>query len=154
MVGFNFAPRGWAQCDGQLLPINQHQSLYALFGTIYGGDGRTNFALPDLRGRTPVHPGNGITQGQRGGTEEETLTEDNLPAHSHAMRVSSQAATATDPSGNVLAAGAANAWNRDAPSTLMPPTGTTGAAAAHSNMQPSLVVNFVVALQGLFPSRI
>ena len=160
MVGFTFAPRGWALCDGQLLPINQHQSLYALLGTIYGGDGRTTFGLPDLRGRTPVHPGSGVNQGQKGGEENHTLSTAEMPQHTH----SSSASTATgnqgsdtSPTGNVLASQA----RRELPiyaqpsslTALSPAVTNAGGGQSHENMQPFLAVNFCIALQGLFPSR-
>ena len=159
MVGFNFAPRGWAFCDGQILPINQNQSLYSLLGTTYGGDGRTTFALPDLRGRTPVHVGSGINQGQKGGEEGHTLTTAEMPQHTH----SSSANTATgnqgsdiSPTNNVLASQA----RRELPIYAQPtnlthlsPVANTGGGQPHENMQPFLAVNFCIALQGLFPSR-
>ena len=158
IVGFNFAPRGWAECDGQTLPINQNQSLYSLLGTTYGGDGRTTFSLPDLRGRVPTHVGTRHGLGDRAGEETHSLTEQEIPPHTHALRASSEAADATDPTGALPAStgggrrpvtpytGAANLTN-------MSGTVNSGASQGHENMQPYTVLNFVIALQGLFPSR-
>jgi microcystin-dependent protein len=158
IVGFNFAPRGWAFCDGQLLPIDQNQSLYSLLGTTYGGDGRTTFALPDLRGRTPIHKGssNGSTHllGQKSGEETHTLSAAEMPSHSHNMQASSVASTSQLPDNNVLAVsgqiyrGSTNLVNMQN-STVT----NTGGGQAHNNMQPFLAVYFCIALQGLFPSR-
>ena len=105
MFGFNFAPRGWAFCDGQILPINQNQSLYSLLGTTYGGDGRTSFALPDLRGRTPIHVGNGHAQGQKSGEETHTLPAGETPPHGHVLSASADGGVSINPSGSVLANG-------------------------------------------------
>ena len=159
IVGFNFAPRGWAFCDGQILPINQNQSLYSLLGTTYGGDGRTSFALPDMRGRTPVHVGrsNGgeaYREGLKTGEETHTLSTAEMPQHDHTTHGSSNNANQRDPSGHVLAR-ALNLYA--APSNLTPIVSgsitNVGGSQAHNNMQPSCVVNFCIALQGLFPSR-
>jgi microcystin-dependent protein len=160
IVSFSFAPRGWALCNGQLLPINQNQALFSLLGTTYGGNGTTNFALPDLRERTAVHPGAGITLGERSGSQAHTLSLAELPAHDHALRASSDLAASTSASGNVLgkkgrfgkdiyvpaATGNPVALRNDAVSSV-------GGAQAHMNMQPFLALNFVIALQGIFPSR-
>lgn len=159
MVGFNFAPRGWAFCDGQILPINQNQSLYSLLGTTYGGDGRTSFALPDLRGRTPIHVGrsNGGGDhrlGQKSGEETHTLSANEMPQHRHMVQASSANANTPVPQGEVLAA--ANNLYRDATNLTGLRSGTitgVGGGQAHENMQPYLAVNFCIALQGLFPSR-
>ena len=158
IVGFNFAPRGWAFCDGQLLPINQNQSLYSLLGTTYGGDGRTTFALPDMRGRVPIHVGrsnggNQHNQGQKGGEETHTLSVAQIPQHKHAWQASSADGNAPVPVDTVLAA--YNNGYRDEQSQTSLRTGTIGTVGgqAHNNMQPFLAVNFVIALQGLFPSR-
>ena len=160
IVGFNFAPRGWAFCDGQILPINQNQSLYSLMGTTYGGDGRTTFALPDLRGRVPVHVGQStgspFTQGQKGGQETHTLTTSEIPEHTHVAFGTESDQGSGIPSNQVLASAAENAYhsfaaaNKQAlaPTTLLPVGGQ-----AHNNMQPVQVLNFCIALQGLFPSR-
>lgn len=159
MVGFNFAPRGWAFCDGQILPINQNQSLYSLLGTTYGGDGSTSFALPDLRGRAPIHVGrsNGGGEhrlGQKAGEETHTLSISELPDHRHDVMASSAAADAPTPAEHVLAS-ANNVWHNPANLTgLRPGTiASTGGGQAHDNMQPCLAINFCIALRGLFPSR-
>ncbi|MGR8935952.1 MAG: phage tail protein [Gammaproteobacteria bacterium] len=156
----DFAPRGWAFCNGQLLPISQNTALFSLIGTTYGGDGRSTTALPDMEGRAPMHPGRGpgLTErrlGERGGVESVTLTEAQMPHHSHTLR-------ATDEDGNRQSA-AGNAVARGTPMYLPPPQ-TLGAMAAatlpdtggslpHNNMQPYLTMNFIIALQGLYPSR-
>jgi microcystin-dependent protein len=159
MMGFNFAPRGWAMCDGQILPINSNQSLYSLLGTTYGGDGRTSFALPDLRSRTPLHRSDQFDLGEKGGGETVTLTNAQLAAHSHAAKgttaigdVNKGAPTRSfatpgdlgDPiyhnASNLVAMGSGMISN-------------TGGGQAHNNMQPTLTITFCIALQGLFPSR-
>ena len=154
IVGFNFAPRGWAFCDGQILPINQNQSLYSLLGTTYGGDGRTSFALPDLRGRVPMHVGNGHTQGQKSGEETHTLAANEMPNHDHTARASSGQADTNVAAGNILSQ-ALNAYHDSGTNTELRPgtTANVGGGQAHNNMQPSIAVNFCIALQGLFPSR-
>jgi microcystin-dependent protein len=154
IVGFNFAPRGWAFCDGQILPINQNQSLFSLLGTMYGGDGRTNFALPDLRGRTPIHVGGGHLQGQKGGEETHTLGAVEIPQHTHAAKASSDSADAPVPTSNILAS-ANNVYRSPTnPVELRPGTvANAGGGQGHENMQPFLALNFAIALQGLFPSR-
>lgn len=155
IVGFNFAPRGWAFCDGQILPINQNQSLYSLLGTTYGGDGRTSFALPDMRGRTPIHVGEGHREGQMSGEETHTLSAAEMPNHDHVLRASSLAGNQLTPQGNFLAK--STGQNYAPPSDLgTMKTGTVanvGGGQAHDNMQPYIAVNFCIALQGLFPSR-
>lgn len=157
IVGFNFAPRGWAFCDGQILPINQNQSLYSLLGTNYGGDGRTSFALPDLRSRTPIHVGNGHQLAQRSGAETHTLSAAEMPAHTHVLRASSTDGASGVPAGNVLAATPVPDFAFRDPDNLSNMGATTMASAgggqAHENMQPYAVVNFCIALRGLFPSR-
>lgn len=160
IVGFNFAPRGWAFCDGQILPINQNQSLYSLLGTTYGGDGRTSFALPDLRGRTPIHVGrsNGgghHTLGQKSGEETHTLAANEMPQHTHVAQASSADGTTPVPDGHVLAQTPSRIYN-DPTNLNELRSGTVtnvGGGQAHNNMQPYLAVNFCIALQGLFPSR-
>lgn len=155
MVGFNFAPRGWAFCDGQILPINQNQSLYSLLGTTYGGDGRTSFALPELRGRTPIHVGNSHQLGQKSGEETQTLSLNEMPAHGHTAIASNSDAVGDMPTNNILArpgAGVYAAFN-SGKNMAGQMIGTSGGGQAHNNMQPYLAVNFCIALQGLFPSR-
>ena len=154
IVGFNFAPRGWAFCDGQILPINQNQSLYSLLGTTYGGDGRTSFALPDLRGRTPIHVGNGHLLGQKGGEESHTLGAAEMPQHGHSAQASAVDADTVDPTGHILSK-ALNVYG-NASNLVQLRAGTVanaGGGQAHNNMQPFIAVNFCIALQGLFPSR-
>jgi microcystin-dependent protein len=160
IVGFNFAPRGWAFCDGQILPINQNQSLYSLLGTTYGGDGRTSFALPDLRSRTPIHKGEGHTLGQKSGAETVTLTAAEIAAHTHAAKASSQPANEADPGGFVLAQAEPATdmlyrdWDSATGTAIRSGTVTNaGGGQAHDNMQPYLTLSFCIALQGLFPSR-
>ncbi len=154
IVSFNFAPKGWALCNGQLLPISQNQALFSLLGTTYGGDGRTTFALPDLRGRVPFHFGNGHVQGEVGGEEAHTLNLQELPAHAHTPNGSSNGASAASPAGNVWASTAAGGYSASADTTLNPASVTsTGGGQAHQNMSPFLALNFCIALQGIFPSR-
>ena len=155
MVGFNFAPRGWALCDGQILPINQNQSLYSLLGTTYGGDGRTTFALPDLRGRTPIHRSDTHPQGQKGGEETHTLSGAEMPQHTHVARASASPGNSPIAAGNVLADSAVQLYaNPNHLTELRPGTvANAGGGQGHENMQPYLAVNFCIALQGLFPSR-
>lgn len=156
MFGFTFAPRGWATCDGQLLPINQYQSLYSLMGTTYGGDGRTSFGLPDLRGRAPAHPdGSAIRHGTKTGVETVTLATAQTPAHSHTVRVSADAATSGDPGGHVLAVGGGDVYGDKIGNGAMAAgaIANTGGSQIHDNMQPWLALTFCIALQGLFPSR-
>lgn len=160
MVGFNFAPRGWAFCDGQILPINQNQSLYSLLGTTYGGDGRTSFALPDLRGRVPIHVGrsNGgddHTLGQKSGEENHTLSANEMPGHGHTLRASGNEPATPVPTGNMLAA-SLNELYVDPAGLAAMHSGTVanvGGGQGHENMQPYLALNFCIALRGLFPSR-
>jgi microcystin-dependent protein len=159
LVAFNFAPKGWALCNGQILPINQNQALFSLLGTYYGGDGRTNFALPNLQARVPVHQGNGYVIGQVGGAANVALTVNNLPAHTHAANCSSLAGSSSNPAGHfwaetskggsVSSSYAANANAQMAATAI----GATGAGAAVSVMQPYLTLNFIIALQGIFPSQ-
>lgn len=154
IVGFNFAPRGWAFCDGQILPINQNQSLFSLLGTTYGGDGRTSFGLPELRGRSPIHVGNGHNLGQKSGEERHTLQIGEIPQHTHVAQASSSPANAPVPTGRIL--GAVNNMYHT-PQDLVPLEAGTladgGASQSHENMQPYLAVNYCIALTGLFPSR-
>ena len=153
IFSFNFPPKGWAFCNGQLLPINQNQALFALLGTTYGGDGRVNFALPDLRARTPIHFGDGVQLGERGGSDAVTLSEAQLAAHGH-LRATSNQATSTTPVGNVLANAARRgiaAFADPANTAVMIGAQSVGGGQPHDNRQPSLVLNFVIALQGIFP---
>ena len=160
MVGFNFAPRGWATCDGQILPINQNQSLYSLLGTVYGGDGRVTFALPDLRGRAPIHLSSDHGQGQKAGEERHVLSENEMPAHTHGLQASDASATQPGPTDNLLARpslalGAVYSTPAQAQDVSLGASAIAngGGGQGHNNMQPFLTVNFCIALQGLFPSR-
>ncbi len=155
MVAFTYAPKGWALCNGQLLPINQNQALFSLLGTTYGGNGQTTFALPDLRGRSPAHPGSEIQLGQTGGEENHTLSSSEMPAHTHAVKGDAADASAASPADNVWAAASSNPFSNSAPDTALNPASvsTAGGSQPHTNQQPYLVVNFVIALQGIFPSR-
>ena len=156
----NFAPRGWAFCDGQLLPVSQNTALFALIGTIYGGDGRTTMGLPNLEGRAPMHPGNGPglsprRLGENLGTESVTLSEQQLPAHGHSLNAAANTTQAT-PDGNV-SYGTAAMYNSGGNPLAMSNDGIASSGAsdvqAHNNMQPFLTLNFVIALVGVFPSR-
>lgn len=156
IMSFAFAPKGWALCDGQVLPINQNQALFALLGTTYGGDGRVTFALPDLRARTPVHVGNGHTLGQKAGEATHTLSLAELPSHTHVARGVTDKATTPAPNGNMLAATRGlSAYAAPANLTGLEPSSiaNTGGGQPHSNVQPFLTLNFCIALQGIFPSR-
>lgn len=157
IMSFVFAPKGWALCNGQLLPINQNQGLFSLLGTTFGGDGRVNFALPDVRGRTPIHVGSGHTLGERGGEQAHTLSIAELPTHTHVLNASASDGNAPvpfGPAGNLLARTVNNVYNN--PNNLValaPGTVTnTGGSQAHLNMQPFLTLSFCIALQGIFPS--
>jgi microcystin-dependent protein len=156
IMSFTFAPKGWALCNGQLLPINQNQPLFALLGTTYGGNGQTNFALPNLQGNAPLHMGQGFTLGQRGGEQAHTLSISELPTHTHTLSASSAAATAVIPTNALVLAQGAFEIYRGASSLVAMKGGTvgnTGGSQAHLNMQPYLVLNFCIALQGIFPSQ-
>jgi microcystin-dependent protein len=156
-MSFNFAPKGWAQCNGQFLPINQNQALFSLLGTMYGGNGQTTFALPDLRGKAPIHIGNGFTQGQAAGQEAHTLTQTEMPQHLHVLQGSldPNPALQANPVPNLFGqltvpiyAGAANLVAAS-PGTIT----NTGGSQPHPNMQPYSVLNICIALQGAFPSQ-
>lgn len=156
LFGFNFAPRGWALCDGQLLPIAQHPSLFSILGTTYGGDGSTSFALPDLRGRVPVHRGAGIALGQQGGSETVTVTLTELATHTHTVNASSALGTTHALSDQVLArSNDGPLYSGTAPVATMSPSAieSTGGGDAHENMQPYLTISYCIALEGSFPPR-
>ena len=160
IVAFNYPPKGWAFCNGQFMPINQNQALFALLGTTYGGNGKSNFALPDLQGSAPLHPGQGqglslYDLGQQGGSETVTLLESEMPAHTHALRGVEDDASFLGPANMFLASGnqmyttaVANTTNL-APQALAP----AGGSLPHNNMMPYLTLNFCIALQGVFPAR-
>lgn len=155
MMSFNFAPKGWALCNGQLLPINQNQALFSLLGTTFGGDGRVNFGLPNLQGKVPIHTGGGFTLGQTGGEQSHTLTSAELPTHTHALQATSSNGSAIIPTGNLLAGSTPQLYHaQDANVTPMNAASVTnvGGSQPHLNMQPFLALNFSIALQGIFPS--
>jgi microcystin-dependent protein len=154
IMSFGFPPKGWALCDGQLLPINQNQALFSLLGTTYGGDGRVNFGLPDLQGRTPMHMGNGHTLGERGGEQAHTLSISEIPTHVHTASATPTAGDDPIPAGNFLGEadnsyGAAQNLTSLSPATVS----SVGGSQAHLNMQPFLTLSFCIALQGIFPSQ-
>jgi microcystin-dependent protein len=154
VISWNFPPRGWAFCNGTLLPINQNQALFSILGTIYGGDGRQTFALPNLQGRAPVHVGDGIVLGERGGETSHTLNISEIPAHTHAPVGSGGLANRTSAVGNLWGANASDPYS-DAVSGVMNPAAIlgTGGNQPHENISPYLVLNFIIALQGIFPSQ-
>ena len=154
IFSFGFAPKGWALCNGQLLPINQNQALFSLLGTTYGGDGRVNFALPNLQGQTPIHMGNGHVLGEKAGQQAHTLTISELPTHTHLANASTTNGDTNFAIGNVLAA-AGNLYSGPNNLTSLDPSSITnvGGSQAHLNMQPFLTLNFCIALQGIFPSQ-
>ena len=159
LVAFNFAPRGWAFCDGQLLPIDQNQALFSLLGTTYGGNGQQTFALPDLRGRIPFHQGNLLGKayllGQRAGEETHTLTVSEMPAHIHTAVATSDTPAATSPAGGYWGNAGISTYSSNTPTTTMDPNtvSSVGGSQPHPNLSPYLVLNFVISLQGTFPSR-
>lgn len=155
LITWNFAPKGWAFCNGQLLPINQNQALFSLFGTNYGGDGRVNFALPDLRSRVATHQGSGLTVGQRGGEEFHTITQAEMPAHFHALNGTTTAGDSAPPGGKLLASSPSLIYNAYGNATTLQPATITNAGGSqpHENRQPFLVLNYIVALVGVFPSQ-
>lgn len=157
IFSFNFPPKGWAQCDGQLLPINQNQALFSLLGTMYGGNGQTNFALPEMRGRTGLHVGNGFTQGQRAGSETVTLNTSQLPTHTHQAQGNGTANGANQPTPvpNFWADSNRQLFAASANGTLMAAqaVSTVGGSQPHENRSPYLTLNLCIALQGIFPSR-
>lgn len=159
----NFAPRGWALCDGQLLPISSYTALFSIIGTTYGGDGKTTFALPDLRGRCPIHMGHGSglssrSIGSKGGQEDVTLTTDQTPSHNHAVNCTDEPGNQGKPGGAILGAetaAATDAYFTGSATTTMrsDAIGNTGGSRPHNTMQPFLTMNYVIALEGVFPSR-
>ncbi|WP_306796750.1 tail fiber protein [Mesorhizobium sp. GbtcB19] len=157
MFAGNFAPAGWMFCEGQLIPISENETLFNLIGTTYGGDGESTFALPDLRGRLPLHQGNGFVLAETGGAEEITLTINQIPAHSHPMLASGNTGTVSNPQGNVLdqMSGAILLYKEQAPSVAMnaQAVSSTGGSQPHTNFQPYLCVNFIISLFGIFPSQ-
>src|SRR3954447_8840530 len=156
MMSFVFPPKGWALTDGQLLPINQNQALFSLLGTNFGGDGRVNFGLPDLRSRTPIHVGNKHTLGEKGGEQAHTLSIAEIPTHVHVANASNNPGSDQVPANNLLANSAPNTLYGPVQNltALRPSTvGNVGGSQAHLNMQPFLVINFSIALQGIFPSQ-
>jgi microcystin-dependent protein len=158
MFAGNFAPAGWMFCSGQLLPISENETLFQLIGTTYGGDGQSTFALPDLQSRIPIHQGNGFILAETGGAEEITLTVQQIPAHTHPMLASIDAASATAPGPSVVLARALAAtitpYGSDNPSTPMSPqmVGSVGGSQPHTNIQPYGTLNYIISLFGIFPS--
>lgn len=155
MFGGNFAPAGWMFCEGQLLPISENETLFQLIGTTYGGDGQSTFALPDLRGRLPIHQGNGFIMAETGGAEEVTLTVNQIPAHSHTLAASTEVASLSDPQGNVSAqTGTFDQFQTTPGAQFMAPQSisSVGGSQPHTNMQPYLCVSFIISLFGIFPS--
>lgn len=158
---FNFAPKGWAWCDGQLLPLSQNTALFSLLGTTYGGNGKSNFALPDLQGRAPMHPGQGPglslhDLGETGGSETVSLLESEIPAHSHTLNASLSDGLFTQPLNQLFSQGVGvNIWGTNAPNVTLADTALTpaGGDQPHNNMQPYLTFYFCIALQGVFPPR-
>jgi microcystin-dependent protein len=155
IISWNFPPKGWAFCNGQLLPINQNQALFSILGTTYGGDGRVNFALPDFRDRVPFHVGNGHILGERGGEESHTLNAGEMPAHLHQV-TGSNATTLLQvgPANNVWSTSTQSPFETSQNNAMNPGTiANVGGSQAHNNLQPYLVLNFIIALQGIFPSQ-
>ena len=155
LVSFNYPPKSWALCNGQFLPINQNQALFALLGTTYGGNGQTTFALPDLRGRAPLHMGSGHTLGERAGQSANTINIQQLPTHTHTLQGSSNTGSVQDAANNVFGTVPGRIYTDPTNvTTLTPQTVTSvGGSQPHQNMQPYLVLNFCIALQGIFPSQ-
>lgn len=153
IMSFNFAPKGWALCNGQLLPINQNQALFSLLGTTYGGDGKVNFGLPDLRGKAPIHVGQSFILGNKGGEAAHTLIQSEMTQHTHVTNGTNNDASTPVAVGNVLG-GTANLYN-SAPNTSLLPSeiSNSGGSQPHDNMMPYLVLSFCIALQGIFPSQ-
>lgn len=157
IISWNFPPKGWAFCNGQLLAINQNQALFSVLGTTFGGNGQTNFGLPNLQGRAPIHQGQGFSVGTVGGEENHTLTIQEMPAHNHPVQGTSITANQNNPASNALAASSGFQLYTTQTASLTPIEPSTitsnGGSQPHSNLQPYLVLNFIIALQGIFPSR-
>ncbi len=155
IVSFNFPPKGWALCNGQLLPINQNQALFALLGTTYGGNGQTTFALPNLRGKVPIHTGNNHVLGEVAGSTSVTVNIQQLPTHMHFMQATNNGAVGDDATNSVFAKAGLNAYSAFSNPVAMGPAAVSsvGGSQPHNNMMPYLVLNFCIALQGIFPSR-
>ena len=157
IMSFGFPPKGWALCNGQLLPINQNQALFSLLGTTFGGDGRVNFGLPNLQGNVPIHVGGGFTLGQRGGEQAHTLSIGEIPTHTHSANAANIAPTAGNPNNTRALSQSAGANLYGAANNLVAMNaavlGTVGGSQAHLNMQPFLTLSFCIALQGIFPSQ-
>ena len=158
IISWNFAPKGWAFCNGQQLPINQNQALFSLLGTTYGGNGQTTFALPDLRGKVPNHFGGGFSLGQTGGEYAHTINMSEMPAHLHTLTTNlglTATATLGTPLGNFWANDGKTIYCTSAPNSVMHPSAVsnTGGSQPHNNTQPYLTLNFIIALQGIFPSQ-
>lgn len=157
IMSFGFPPKGWALCDGQLLPINQNQALFSLLGTTYGGDGRVNFGLPNLQGRAPIHMGSGHSLGERGGEQAHTVSISELPTHVHTANASTSTASTSNPTSSVMLSQSTGSFIYGPPTNLTAMAANaitnTGGSQAHLNMQPFLVLNFSIALQGIFPSQ-
>lgn len=155
MFAGNFAPMGWMFCEGQVLPISENETLFTLIGTTYGGDGQETFNLPDLRGRLPLHQGNGFTLAETGGAEDVTLTTPQIPTHNHPLIATSGAANSTDPTGRLAAKPSKNLY-RNGPGAVpmfAQAIGPTGGSQPHTNLQPYLCINFIISLFGIFPQQ-
>jgi len=157
LMAFNFPPKGWALCNGQLLPINQNQGLFSLLGTVYGGDGRVTFGLPNLQGKVPIHMGSGHSLGETGGQPSHTLTMSEMTQHIHSFLPSSAAASTNTPASTLGLAASAGSFLYGPPSNLITMSALAvslvGGGLPHENMQPYLTINFCIALQGIFPSQ-
>jgi microcystin-dependent protein len=154
IISWNFPPKGWTFCNGQLLPINQNQALFSILGTTFGGDGMRTFGLPNLQGRSPFHVGNGIVLGEMGGETSHTLNISEVPSHNHVPVGSSNNPSVATPAGNLWATQNSNPYASNFNSSMNPQCITaTGGSQPHENMSPYLVLNFIIALQGIFPSQ-
>ena len=155
IISWNYAPKGWAFCNGQFLPINQNQALFSLLGTTYGGNGQTTFALPDFRSRVPIHQGSGFKEGQAGGQEFHTVTMSEMPQHIHFLQAQPAASNSPDPTNSFLSDVSLKAYGALNAATTLVPTSVSniGGSQPHENRQPFLVLNFIIALQGIFPSQ-